>query len=445
MKPVLTRRAFLHGTSCTLALPFLESALPRNVWGAKHAPPRRLAFCYVPNGIHMPAWTPAEEGDAFAMPFLLEPLEPFRDRLLVLSGLTQDKARANGDGPGDHARSAAAWLTGVQPYKTAGADIRGGLSVDQLAAQRLGSATRLRSLELGCEATRTAGSCDSGYACAYSSTISWASPYTPVVHEIDPARVFDRLYFGGRDPQAQERFRERARTRRSVLDFVQGEARELRTRLGTRDRRKLDEYQEAVRELERRIEFAVGASRGEESIGRPEGVPKAYAEHLDLLFDLMALAFRTDTTRIATFMLANEGSNRSYRDVGVRSGHHELSHHAGDAEKQASIQRINRFHMEHFARFIGQLASFDEDESSVLDASMIVYGSCIGDGNRHNHHDLPMLLVGGGGGTLRGGRHLRWPKDTPANNLYQSLLDRLGVSVPELGDSNGRLEEIGVG
>lgn len=443
----ISRRTALKGLGTAVALPLLDAMLPAAALAGGAAPsaaaPLRMVFWFVPNGVHMPDWTPATEGTDFELPSILEPLAPHKDRLLVLSGLTHDKARANGDGPGDHARSAACFLTGCQPFKTHGANIRVGVSADQVAAQEVGHTTRFPSLELGCERGLQAGNCDSGYSCAYSSNISWRTESTPMGKEVNPRLVFERLFASElKDEASQSRF-ERQRYQRSVLDYVREDARRLQNRLGRTDRRKLDEYLTAVREIEQRIARAEHESASElPEFETPEGIPQEYAQHIRLMADLQVLAFQTNLTRIATFMLANEGSNKPYPFIGVSDGHHDLSHHGNDEEKQARISKINRFHMEHFAYFVDRLRKIPEGESNVLDNSMIVYGSGIGDGNRHNHDDLPILLVGGGAGTLTPGRHLRYGKETPLNNLYLSMLDRMGVEVEVLGDGNGRLENL---
>lgn len=420
MRPV-SRRTMLRGAGAALALPWLEA-----FGGA--APPVRLAYLFVPNGIHMPDWTPASEGAAFSLPFVLQPLAPHRERLLLLSGLAHDKARANGDGPGDHARSAAAFLTGAQPVKTDGSGIRAGVSADQAAARRVGNRTRLPSIEIGCEAGLVSGQCDSGYSCAYSSNISWSTPQTPMAKETDPRQLFDRLFGETREGLARKK---------GLLDRVREDARSLSRKLGATDRRKLDEYLTGVHELERRI--ALAADPAAPAAKRPEGTPRDYAEHLRVMADLLALAFATDTTRIATFMLANEGSNRSYPMLGIPEGHHELSHHGGDAGKQEKIRRINRFHVETLAHLLGRLAEAREGGDSLLDRCLVVYGSGISDGNRHNHDELPVLVAGGAAAGLRTGRHLRLPRETPMNNLHLALLDRLGVDLPAFGDSTARL------
>jgi hypothetical protein len=425
------RRRFLKGCGTVLALPWLESLLPRALAGV--APPRRLAFLFVPNGIHMEDWTPRAEGRSFDLPYLLEPLAPFRDDLLLLSGLTHDKGRANGDGPGDHARSAAVYLTASQPRKTAGDDIEAGVSVDQVAAGKLGAATRFPSLELGCEEARQSGQCDSGYSCAYSSNISWRTPRTPMGKETDPRLLFERL-FGAGGPGGAAARAERLRARRSILDYVADDARRLEGELSGADRGKLDEYCQGVREIERRLDLGEPAPA---AMDAPLGTPREYGAHVRLMADLLALAFRTDATRVATFMMANEGTNRTYPEIGVRDGHHHLSHHGGDRGKIDGIRRINRLQTELLAHFLRRLKETPEGEGSLLDRCTIVYGSGISDGNRHNHDDLPCLVAGRG--ALSTGRHVRYPRDTPMANLFVSLLHAHGVRTDRFGDSTGPL------
>lgn len=444
-KTTLPRRTFLRGLGTALALPALESMLPVARAAASAGaskPPRRMAFLYIPNGADMANWTPQTEGAGFELPFILEPLAPYRQDLLVLSGLAHDKARPNGDGAGDHARASATFLTACQAKKTDGADIHVGVSVDQVAAAQLGRQTRLASLELGCDRSQLAGNCDSGYSCAYSFNISWKTPSTPMPPETDPRMVFERLFASGsRDENAEARAR-RERHERSILDFVQEDARSLQGRLGATDRRKLDEYLTAVRELELRIENAERFKAALPVFDKPGGIPDTYEQHLRLMFDLLALAFQTDSTRIASFILAHDGSNRPYPSLGVREGHHDLSHHGNDEEKKQKIAKINRFHMAQFAYFLGRLKATQEGESSLLDHCMVVYGAAISDGNRHNHNDLPVILAGRGGGTLLTDRHVRYAKDTPMSNLYLSMLDRVGAPAERLGDSSGRLAQL---
>ncbi|HYV31196.1 MAG TPA: DUF1552 domain-containing protein [Candidatus Binatia bacterium] len=404
--------------------------------------PKRMAFVYVPNGANMSDWTPRGVGADFELPYILEPLKGHQRDLLVLSGLAHDKGRPHGDGAGDHARASATFLTGCKARKTPGADIKVGVSVDQIAAQRIGDETRLPSLELGTDKARLAGNCDSGYSCAYSFNISWKAESTPMPPEVDPRQVFDRLFGNGNSGEMEEVRIKRDRYRKSILDFALEDARKLRSDLGYTDRRKLDEYLTAVRELEQRIERANSFALALPDYDRPSGVPKSYEEQLKLMFDLLVLAFQTDTTRISTFILAHDGSNRQYPFVGVREGHHDLSHHGGDEEKKAKIARINRFHITQFAYFLDKLKGVKEGEGTLLDNCMIVYGSGLGDGNRHNHDDLPVLLAGKAGGTIRTGRHVRLESETPMANLFLSMLDRVGASMERIGDSTGMLPQL---
>jgi Protein of unknown function (DUF1552) len=434
---VISRRAVLRGVGTALALPWLEAMAADK--RRRGGPPIRMAFLYVPNGAHMPDWTPAEAGPGFSITPILEPLAPFRRDILVLSGLAQDKARDHGDGPGDHARSLATFLTGVHPRKTDGANIRVGISADQLAAQTLGRDTRLPSLELGCDESAQSGNCDSGYSCAYSSNISWRSESTPMAKEVDPRLVFDRLFSNDAPAEAGTARGLRQHYRKSILDLVADDARRLDARLGGADRRKIDEYLTSIRELERRINASSAPAKPPKGAVRPSGIPADYREHIRLMLDLMALAFQADVTRVATFLYANEASNRSYQFLGVAEGHHDISHHGGDREKQRKIRTINRFHVEQFAYFLGKLKAAREGNQTLLDRVMIVYGSGISDGNSHDHGHLPVLLAGRGGGTIVPGRHLLFPGETPLNNLFLSMLDRVGVEVPYLGDSTGRL------
>ncbi|HEY7152777.1 MAG TPA: DUF1552 domain-containing protein [Gemmataceae bacterium] len=427
-----------------VALPWLEAMMPHPAAYAAGSPvaSRRMAFLYVPNGIDMANWTPAAEGTLAALPTTLQPLASFQKDLLVLSGLTLDKARAHGDGGGDHARAMAAFLTGRQPRKTHGADIRAGISVDQLTADKIGKATRFASLEIGCEGGKSSGNCDSGYSCAYSANLAWRTESSPVAKETNPRLVFERLFAAPAKGDAKALRRERYK--HSILDFAGEDARALRNKLGNTDQHKLDEYLTGVREIEQRlvrvektpdIAAPVGAAR-------PTGIPKDYREHLRLMSDMLVLAFQADLTRVATFVFANDGSNRSYRDYGVAEGHHDMSHHGGSKDKKAKIQKINQFHIEQLAYLLGKLKAIKEGNSTLLDHCMIAYGSGIGDGDRHNHDNLPILLAGKGGGTLKTGRHIRYAKETPLMNLYLNLLDRMDVRVDSFGDSTGRLTSL---
>jgi hypothetical protein len=407
---------------------------------AKAAAPLRLAFIYVPNGVNLRGWEPTADGAAFALPPTLEPLSEFKDSFSVLSGLAHQKAFANGDGPGDHARAMATFLTGCQAKKTGGADIHIGVSVDQVAARTIGKDTRFPSLEIGCEEIKSSGSCDSGYSCAYSNNLSWRSESTPMSKEINPRLVFERL-FGGKDQgETDENRLRRERYQKSILDFVAEDANTLKNRLGSNDQRKLDEYLTGIREIELRIQRAQPKiDVGDTQVTKPLGIPHNYQEHLRLMADILTLAFRTDLTRISTFVFANDGSNRDYGLIGVPEGHHDLSHHGRDKKKLEKLQKINTFHITQLAYLLGKLKEVQEGDSTLLDNSLIVYGSGIGDGDRHNHDDLPILLLGGGRNTVKPGRHVRYKKGTPLTNLYLSMLDRVGADVDSFGDSDGRL------
>ncbi len=439
----IPRRTFLRGLGTTLALPFLEAMAPparalAALGKGAAASPLRLAFLYVPNGMNMSRWKPATTGADYELPPTLVPLRKVRGDFQVITGLAQRRAAANGDGPGDHARASATFLTGCQARKTAGTDIRVGVSVDQIAAQRIGRATRLPSLELGCDKVRLSGSCDSGYACAYQFNLSWRSESSPMPPEVNPRLLFERLFgspAGGESAEARAR---RELERRSVLDFVRDDTQRLQARLGANDRHKLDEYLTSVRELEQRIENAGRYAESLPGRAKPDGIPAGYEQHVRLMFDLLALAFQTDQTRIASFILAHDGSNKAYPQLGISEGHHDLSHHQRREDKLAKIARINEFHVAQFAYFLEKLKGLREGEGTVLDHSMIVFGSGISDGDRHNHDDLPVLLAGGGRGTLRPGRHID-VGDVPMTNLYLALLDRMGAPVDRLGDSSGPL------
>ncbi|MEO6435606.1 MAG: DUF1552 domain-containing protein, partial [Tepidisphaeraceae bacterium] len=361
----------------------------------------------------------------------------------VLSGLAQRQGMALGDGAGDHARASACFLTGTHARKTSGSDIRAGISVDQLLADRIGDQTVLRSLELSCDAGPRTGACDSGYSCAYQFNLSWRSETMPVMPEVDPKQVFERLFGDagqGRDSQ-QARTR-RAMFQKSILDFVSDDARRLQSRLGGNDRRKMDEYLTAIREIEKRVELAhKTAPRLPSDVRAPE-MFESFEEHVRLMFDMLALAFQTDSTRVATFIIGHEGSNRAYPFIGVNDGHHDISHHQNLPATVEKITRINTFHTTQLAYFLDKLKSIKEGEGTLLDQSMIVYGSGLGDGDRHNHDDLPILLAGRGGGTIKPGRHIKTERGTPLNNLFLSMLDRAGVQTPTFGDSTGKFEAI---
>src|SRR5436309_705401 len=444
----IPRRTFLKGLGTVIALPMLEAMLPpaklfaAGGTEAGTAFPRRMAFVYIPNGANMEDWTPKTVGADYELPYILQPLEPLRKDFQVISGLAHDKARPHGDGPGDHARASATFLTGCQARKTKGADIKVGVSVDQIAAEKVGKYTRLPSLELSCDKGRIAGECDSGYSCAYQFNLSWKTESTPMPPEVDPRLVFDRLFSNGIAEETGESRAKRDLYNQSILDLVTEDASRLKSKLGYTDRHKLDEYLTAVRELEQRIQQAEKFVASQPDFVKPTGIPKQYEQHLGLMYDMMALAFQSDSTRVATFITAHDGDDRPYPFIGVSDGHHTLSHHQNDPVKKERIAKINHFHVDQFAYFLNKLKSVKEGEGTLLDNCMIVYGGAIGDGNRHNHDDLPILLAGRGGGALKPGRHVRLERETPMTNLYLSMLDRLGVPAERIGDSTGRLENI---
>lgn len=451
----LSRRTALRGLGCMIALPWLE-AMTRSAQAAGAiaagplASPKRTAFVFFPNGVHRPAWFPSAAGAlpdaAAAWPSSLAPLAAHRSRLTVLSGLAHVNAEAQGDGPGDHARSAACFLTGAHPKKTSGSDITNGVSIDQVIAKQLAGATRFDSLELGLEPGMTAGNCDSGYSCAYSANISWRTPHTPMAKEHDPRVLFERLFAVG---PAGESGRARARrlaSRASILDGAREQASALRDALGGNDRRKLDEYLDGVRSVERRIELAERQKEGapiESAMPKPAGIPERWEEHAKLMADLMVLAFRTDATRVASLMLGNEGSNRPYPDIGVRAGHHDVSHHARDEAKIADYRKINTLHSAQFAYLLGRLAEErDETGASLLDSTLLVYGGAIGDGDRHDHRDLPIVVAGGGKDESLAaghGRFVELEEDRPLCDLFLSIAARMNVRLDRFGDSRGAL------
>lgn len=427
----LSRRTFLRGVGASLALPWLDAMQP--ALRPRTPPPPRFVFVFGPNGRKMDEWRPTTWDGDLVLPPTLEPFAPLRERCVVLGNLALDGARAHGDGPGDHARAAAAFLTCAHPRKTSGTDLQCGVSIDQELATLLGADTHLRSLELGLEGGRAAGACDSGYACAYSNHIAWRTPSTPVAKETEPRAAFTRLFT---PPGASAAFT--TADRRSVLDAVRADATALAATLGTADRARLAEYLDAVRDVERRMEATAAEAPTE-----PDGLQQRKLDlrtRLRLMYEIIALALRADRTRVVTFMLGNAGSNRSYPFLDVPEGHHDLSHHKGTPDKLAKVAKIDRFHAETLATFCRALAAEPQGDGTLLDASIVLYGSGIADGNSHAHHDLPILLVGGGGGRLRGGRAVRPPRETPLANAYLTLLRWAGSDRVSFGDSTDALE-----
>ena len=431
----INRRALLRGIGTSLGLPMMEAMMEAMAAPAKA--PCRMAFLYVPNGIMMDQWIPDQKTGVtplpMAFPKVTSALAKYREDILFIGGLTQNGGRALGDGPGDHGRAGASYLTCVHPKKTNGRDLQAGVSVDQIAARALQGKTRLSSLELSCEDGVQGGSCDNGYSCAYSNSISWRTPASPNPAEIRPRAVFERL-FGAVDEGSR-------RYERSILDVVTGDASRLSAKLGGADRRKLDEYLYSIRDVEKRIQAAENAPAVRKpDMAAPEaGVPADLGEHARMMIDLLALAFLTDSTRVATLLLALEQSPRAYPEIGIPEAHHGLTHHQGDKEKIAKVIEINRFHMKQFAYLIEKFKATPDGEGTLLDHSMVTYGSGLSDGNAHDHANLPMVLAGRGCGTVRPGRFVRHANETPMANLFIAMLDRMGVPVETLGDGNGRL------
>ena len=444
--PAWTRRRFLKGVGTLVALPALPSLLPRQALAAEAlagetaAAPLRMAFVTFPNGCNLDQWWPTGEAAAFQLNQTMAPLERVKRQIQVISGLDHLNAEPGPDGAGDHARANATLLTGVRARKTAGADIQLGISVDQVAAQHVGHRTRFPSLELTSDPDRQAKGCDSGYACAYQYNVSWRSPNTPMPPESNPRHLFERLFGEGAPGQRGQAFQARQQTQRSILDFVLDDARALRRKLGDRDDRKLDEYLTSIRAIEQRIEHAEGfGAVPDPAIDTPAGIPPEVGDHMDLMYDLMVLAFQTDSTRIATMMLGHDGDNRPYPQLGVADGHHNISHHQEKPDLLEKIARIDRHHVEHFARFLEKLdAACDADGRSLLENSLIVYAGGNADPNRHSHTNLPVILAGSAGGRVETGRFLKVPSQ-PMCNLFLDMLDRVGVEgVERIGDSTGR-------
>jgi hypothetical protein len=434
----LPRRTFLRGAGAALALPLLDAMSP--ALAAPTQPPVRLAFLYVPNGIDMAHWNVEQDGPLGAgpLPRILQPLAAFQDDLLQLGNLTHNSGRALLDGAGDHARSSGSYLTGIQVKKST-VDLRGSISCDQIVAQQIGHQTRFASLELGMEDVRQAGDCDSGYSCAYTNNLAWRSETQPLPPILDPRALFERLFGTGIVRSSEERA-ERARYRSSILDFVRADTRQLQAGLGPSDVRKLDEYLSSIREVEQQLQRAERDNAAiEPGMPKPYGVPPDFADHFRLMSDLLLLAFRSDLTRVATFLITREGSNRAYREIGISDGHHPLTHHRNDPVLMEKVRKINEYHTTQLAGWLAKLKATTEGEGNLLDHSMIVYGSGISDGNHHLHDDLPTLLIGRGGDSLKPGRRITFRKETPMANLQLSLMDRMGVHVDHFGDASGRI------
>jgi Protein of unknown function (DUF1552) len=442
-KMQLPRRTVLRGLGATLALPLLDCMIPALTAQSKTAaaPVRRFGVFYVPNGMSMPYWFPKTEGPLEKLPATLQSLDELKDRVLLCGGLADEAANLV-KGGGDHARSAGTFLTSV-PFKiTSGADVFASISMDQIAAQELSKKTQLASLELGIESNAMLGACDGGASCAYTNTIAWRTPTTPLPIENDPRAVFERLFgtSGSTDRGARTA---RMRRDKSILDFVGLEVGSLEKLIGPQDKIKLTEYFDSVRDLERRIQMAEEQNTRElPVVDQPVGVPSDYAEHAKLMMDLLALAYQTDLTRISTFMLAREVSGRAYPEIGVSDSHHPLSHHQDEAAKLERLHKINEYQFRQFAYLVKKLSTMPEGDGMMLDHTLFLYGTGISDSNTHFHDDLPIALVGGKAAGIKGGRYIRYPKGTPLANLHITILENLGVPTEKLGDSTGRLDRL---
>ncbi len=440
----LPRRTVLRGLGATLALPLLDCMVPALTAQSRTAaaPVRRFGVFYVPNGMSMSYWFPKTEGPLDELPPTLRSLAAFKDRVLLLGGLDDESANLVKGGSGDHARSAGTFLTCV-PFKvTPGADVFAAVSMDQIAAREMSKETQLASLELGIESNAMLGNCDGGASCAYTNTIAWRTPTTPLPIENDPRALFERMFgtSGSTDPAARLA---RMRRDRSILDIVGDELKGLEKIIGPGDQVKLDEYLESLRDIERRIAMAERQNTRElPVVDQPVGVPSDYAEHAKLMMDLLALAYQTDLTRISTFMLAREVSGRAYPEIGVSDSHHPLSHHQDEAAKLERLHVINEYHFQQFAYLVEKLAGLPEGDGTMLDSTLFLYGTGISDSNTHFHDDLPIALVGGKAAGIKGGRYIRYPQDTPLANLHVTILEKLGVPVEALGDSTGQLDRL---
>lgn len=449
----MQRRSFLKSAGLSLALPLFESIGPHSAFSAETAAPvlttstgmpLRLGFVYVPNGVNVEHWTPSGAGRDWQPGRTLQNVAQHRDDFSVVGGLEHKAGYIHRDGAGDHARAMANFLTGARAKKTSGADIEVGTSVDQIAARAMDGITRLSSLELSCDSVRKSGACDSGYSCAYQFNMAWRSPTQPVAPESNPRLAFERLFGSGTPGQRQANFAARQQGQKSMLDFLRNEAAAMKKSLGANDRIKLEEYLAGVREVEQRIEMAERFGLpADPAVKTPPGIPDDYAQHIQLLFDVMTLAFETDSTRVCTFMLAHDGSNRSFSEIGVGDGHHDLSHHQSDAERLEKIAKIDTFYVSQFSRLLDRLKEKkDADGRTLLENSMIVYGSGLSDGHRHSHKQLPVILAGHGGGALNPGSYVASESDIPMSNLYLTMLQKAGVAVESFSDSTGLLTDV---
>ncbi|MDK1021407.1 MAG: DUF1552 domain-containing protein [Candidatus Hydrogenedentes bacterium] len=445
-KKSLSRRTFLRGVGATMALPLLDSMVPAfaTIRDTAANPVSRLGAIYIPHGAVLDKWIPTSDGADYEMSPTLKTLAAFRDDVLVITNLENTPALVRAGEPlGGHANIMGAWLSGVHAKPTEGADVLAGVTMDQLAARHFEKDTQLASLELGIEPTDLSGSCDVGFSCAYINTVSWRSPTTPLPVENNPRALFERLFGDSDTTDAGARLK-RIKKDRSILDSVHAEVASLRRKLGLGDRSKLTEYLEAVRDIERRIQKAEEqGDRDLPLVERPTGaIPETFAEHVKLMMDLQVLAYQTDMTRVITFMMSKDITNRTYPEIGVRDPHHPLSHHQNKPESLEKLAKINVFHLEMFAYYLEKLQSTPDGDGSLLDHIMLLYGSGMGDSNAHTPRDLPILLAGGGTGQIKGGRHIRVPEGTPLSNLYLTMLNKLGVRAESIGDSTGQMHQL---
>ena len=436
-KKHLSRRTFLQGAGATLALPFLESMIPALTAQAATNSGTRLAFIYLPHGAIMDRWTPKTEGRDFEFTPILKPIEAFREYITVVSGLHHKAA----DSTAVHSLSPTTWLSGVRPKPTQGPDAFAGITADQIAAEKIGQDTMLPSMELGTEDhSGLIGECDRDYGCIYMNTLSWRTPTTPLPMEINPRRVFERMFGQGSD--AAERLA-RKQQDRSILDSFTQQAADLQKKLGARDKNTMSDYLESVREIERRIQRASVETRSDVTLPpAPAGIPYSYEDHIKLMYDLLVLAFQANITRVITFMVAREISNRTYPQVGVPDGHHAISHHQNRPDKMDKNVKIQTYHLALFSQFLEKMRSTRDGDASLLDHSVLLYGSNMSNSNAHNHFPLPNLVLGGASGRLKGNRHLKYPDHTPMTNLLLSVLDKAGVDLETLGDSTGKMTDL---
>jgi len=438
-KPI-GRRTILRGMGTTMALPFLEAMMPSASRAAEKAlaSRKRLQVIYTPNGMMMENWTPASTAANFELSPILKPLEPYRNKLTVFTGLSHVQAEALGDGAGDHGRCCGGYLTGTHVKKTEGADITAGISMDQLVAKQFGDQTQIPSMEVGLEPPSLVGSCDSGYSCAYTNTLSWSSPSTPLPVTINPREVFERMFGDGDSLDAKSRMAQ-LRRQASILDFVAQDAKRLSRSMSENDKKKLDEYLTSVRDIEKRIQKVEKGGADTAALpayARPSGVPDRFEDYAHMMIDLQVLAMQADITRVCSFMIGREVSGRSYPEIGVPDAHHPLSHHGNDKEKIAKLTKINTLHMEQVAYYVKRMSETKEGNGSLLDNSLVLAGASLADPNKHDHRALPVIVVGG---LIKGNRHVEVEKDTPMTNMMLSLMDTLGVHHDKIGDSTGRL------